>query len=51
MPIVIGALGTVSKNLVGWLERIGVDDVVVALQTSAIIGTSAILHKVFVTGA
>ena len=49
VPIVVGALGTVSKNLVGWLKRIGVDDVVGALQTSAIIGTSAILRKVFAT--
>ena len=49
VPIVVGALGMVSKNMVGWLKRIGVDDVVGALQTSAIIGTSAILRKVLAT--
>ena len=49
VPIVVGALGMVSKNLIGWLKRIGVDDVVGALQTSAIIGTSAILRKVLAT--
>ena len=49
VPIVVGALGVVSKNLLGWLKRIGVGDVVGALQTSAIIGTSAILRKVLAT--
>ena len=49
VPIVVGTLGMVSKNLLGWLKRIGVDDVVGALQTSAIIGTSAILRKVLAT--
>ena len=49
VPIVVGALGMVSKNLIGWLKKIGVDDVVGALQTSAIIGTSAILRKVLTT--
>ena len=49
VPIVVGALGMVSKNLIGWLKMIGVGDVVGALQTSAIIGTSAILRKVLIT--
>ena len=49
VPIVVGTLGMVSKNLLGWLKRIGVDDVVAALQTSALIGTSAILRKVLAT--
>jgi len=41
VPIVVGALGVVTKDLVGWLKRIGLDDVIGCLQTSAIIGTSA----------
>ena len=49
VPIVVGALGVVTKDLVGWLKRIGLDDVVGCLQTSAIIGTSAILRKVLAT--
>ena len=46
VPIVIGALGMVTNNLVGWLRKLGVGDVVGGLQTSAIIGTAAILRKV-----
>ena len=49
VPIVVGALGVVTKHLIGWLKKIGVGDVVGALQTSAIIGTSAILRKVLAT--
>ena len=47
VPIVVGALGVVTKDLVGWLKKIGVSDVVGSLQTATIIGTSAILRKVF----
>ena len=49
VPIIVGALGVVSKDLVGWLKRLGLDDVVGCLQTSAVIGTSAILRKVLAT--
>ena len=49
VPIVVGALGVVSKDLVGWLKKLDVDNVVSALQTSAIIGTSAILRKILST--
>ena len=45
-PIVVGALGLVSKRLDRWLNRLGIGDVVGGLQTSAIIGTAAILRKV-----
>jgi hypothetical protein len=50
-PIVVGALGTVSRNLAGWLRRLGIDDVLGGLQMSAVIGTSAILRKVLSTTA
>ena len=39
IPIVVGALGTVSRR------RLGIDDVLGGLQMSADIGTSAILRK------
>ena len=38
VPIVVGALGVVSKRLAGWLKRLGIDVVVGGLQTSAIDG-------------
>ena len=46
VPIVVGALGVVTKDLTRWLKKIGVGDVVGGLQTSAVIGTAAILRKV-----
>ena len=46
VPIVVGALGAVTKDLVGWLRKLGVKDVVGCLQMSAIIATTAILRKV-----
>ena len=51
IPIVVGALGTVSRNLAGGLKRLGIGDVLGGLQMSAIIGTSAILRKVLCTNA
>ena len=49
VPIVVGALGVVSKRLAGWLKGLGIPDVIGGLQTSAIVGTAAILRKVFCT--
>ena len=46
VPIIVGSLGVVTKDLTRWLDRIGVGDVVGGLQTSALIGTAAILRKV-----
>ena len=46
VPIVVGALRVVSKRLDRWLNRLGIGDVVGGLQTSAIIGTAAIVRKV-----
>ena len=36
----------ITKRLVGYLKWLGIDVVVGGLQTSAIIGTAAILRKV-----
>ena len=46
VPIVVGSLGVVSSRLAGNLKKLGIGDVVGGLQTSAIIGTAAILRKV-----
>ena len=46
IPIVVGALGVVSKNLPGYLNELQVPDVLGGLQTSAVIGTTIILRKV-----
>ena len=51
IPIVVGALGTVSRNLAGGLTRLGIGDVLGGLQMSAVIGTTAILRKVLSTCA
>ena len=45
VPVVVGALGVVSKRLEGYLKVLGVPDVLGGLQTSAIIGTTNILRK------
>ena len=46
VPIVVGSLGVVSSRLAGNLKKLGIGDVIGGLQTSAIIGTAAILRKV-----
>ena len=46
VPIVVGALGVVSKRLVGFLKDLDVPDVLGGLQTSALVGTTNILRKV-----
>ena len=49
VPIVVGPFGVVTKDLPRWLKLVGVGDIVGGLQTSAIIGTAAILRKVLRT--
>lgn len=49
IPIVVGALGVVSKRLAGYVERLGISDVIGGLQTTAVIGTAAILRKVLIS--
>ena len=46
IPIVVGTLCVVTKNLFGYLNDLQVPDVLGGLQTSAIIGTTIILRKV-----
>ena len=49
VPIVVGALGVVSKGLEGWLKKLEVGDIIGGLQTTALICTAAILKKVLNT--
>ena len=46
VPIVVGCLGVVTKNLEEGLKELRIPDVLGGLQTSAIIGTTNILRKV-----
>ncbi|MEM7375718.1 MAG: reverse transcriptase family protein [Bacteroidota bacterium] len=46
VPIVVGALGVVTKGLENGLKELDIPDVLGGLQTSAIIGTTNILRKV-----
>ena len=48
VPIIMGSLGMVIKELTYWLREVGVGDVG-GLLTSAIIGTAAILQEVLRT--
>ena len=45
IPIVIGALGTVPKRLLGFLHDIGVPDVIGCMQTCALLGSQRILKN------
>ena len=46
IPIVIGALGTISKNAKTWHGKLDIADIVGSAQLSAILGTAHILRKV-----
>ena len=46
IPIVIGALGCVSKNLGKWIDKLGIKVKTECLQKTALLGTSRILRKV-----
>ena len=46
VPLVVGALGVVSKNLKPNLERLGIPHVFRCMQMSAVLGTAVILKKV-----
>ena len=46
VPIVVGALGGVSKRLDGWLTKLGIAIKKILLQKTALLGTARILRKV-----
>ena len=45
IPIITGALGTISKNAKSWHEKLKILDIVGSAQLSAILGTAHILRK------
>ncbi len=46
IPLVVGCLGVVSSWIEGYLNDLGIPDVLGGMQTSAVIGTTLILQKV-----
>ena len=46
VPVVIGALGCISKGFSGWMETLGIKLDVGMLQKSVLLGTARILRKV-----
>ena len=47
VPLVVGALGVVSKRLDAWLEKLGVAIRKGLLRKAALLGTTRILRKLF----
>ena len=45
LPVVIGALGTVPKRLIGSVELIGIGDIIASTQMTALLGTAGILCR------
>ena len=46
IPIVVGAFGMIPEGLPGYLEKLGIPDIVGGLQTTALLGTQRILKNV-----
>ena len=46
VPVVVGALGSVSKKLAGHLKQLGIKDRTRTMQKSALLGSAHILRKV-----
>ena len=46
IPIVVGALGVVTKKIQKWLSKIGVEIRTELLQKTALFGTARILRRV-----
>ena len=46
IPVVIGALRTVTKNIDKWLKQLGLDLTVEMLQRPCLLGTARIIRKV-----
>ena len=46
VPVVVGALGAVSKRLDTWLDKLGITIRTGLLQKTALLGTARILRKV-----
>ena len=48
-PIVIGALGAVTKNLMMWVTKIGTLGILSLLQKGFLLGTAKILRRILDT--
>ena len=46
VPIVVGALGTVTRNLNSYLKEIGVNLTIQLIQKSSLLGTARTLRKI-----
>ena len=46
IPIIVGALGTVGKDLENYIEQLGITIWLEHLQKTALLGTARILRKV-----
>ena len=46
VPVVVGALGCISKSFNGWMETLGIKLNVGMVQKSVLLGTTRILRKV-----
>ena len=46
IPVVIGALGTVTKHFEKWIEKLDLDLTIEALQKLCLLGTAKIIRKV-----
>ena len=46
LPVVIRALGSVTKEFDGWIEKLGITNNVGVMQKGALLGTERILRKV-----
>ena len=46
IPVVIGALGTVTKHFEKWIEKLDLDLTIEAIQKPCLLGTSRIIRKV-----
>ena len=46
IPVIVGAVGVISKKLKGHLKEIGIPNRVRTLQKSALLGMATILRKV-----
>ena len=49
IPVVIGALGTISKNFNGWIKKLEIDDTKDLMQKACLLGTAKIIRKVLDT--
>ena len=46
MPVVIGALGSVTKDFERWIGKLGVTHKIGVMQKTALLGTARISRKV-----